>query len=67
MHRLKQYLHDNELTQADLAKQMKVSQPTVWEWLSGRSKPSADRLIELSRVTGLSIDELLSTPNSATV
>ena len=59
MQRLKQYLDDEGLSQADFAALLGVKQPTVWEWINGHSKPTADRLIELSKVTGLSIDELL--------
>lgn len=60
MERLRQYLEDRQITQAQLAQLMDVKQPTVWEWLKGDSKPTADRLVKLSRVTGISIDELLS-------
>jgi DNA-binding XRE family transcriptional regulator len=62
MLRLKLYLSQKGMTQADLAKQIGVTQPTVWEWLNGHSKPSADRLISLSKLTGLAIDDLLSDP-----
>lgn len=59
MERLKKYLEDEGLTQAEFAKKLKVEQPTVSEWISGRTKPTADRLIDLSRITKISIDELL--------
>jgi transcriptional regulator with XRE-family HTH domain len=58
MKRLRQYLDDNELTQAEFAGRMGVSQPTVYGWLSGKL-PSAETLKELSQQTGLTIDELL--------
>ena len=60
MERLRQYLEEEQLTQVAFAQMMGVKQPTVWEWLNGHAKPSADRLIEMSRVTGISIDELLA-------
>lgn len=61
MEALRQYLVENpEITQNELATRVGVKQPTVWEWINGKSKPSAERLKELSKVTGLSIDKLLS-------
>lgn len=59
MNRLRRYLDDEGLTQAQFAAMVGVKQPTVWEWLNGESKPSADRLIKIGRITGISIDELL--------
>lgn len=60
MKRLRQYLQDNDMSQTEIARQMGVKQPTVWEWLNDESLPSAENLQKLSRVTGLSIDDLLS-------
>lgn len=60
MQRLKRYLEEEGLTQAEFADLVGVKQPSVWEWVNGESKPSADRLIVISRVTRISIDELLT-------
>lgn len=59
MRRLKQFLLDSKMTQADLAERMGVSQPTVWEWVHGESIPTVARLIEISRITGITIDDLV--------
>jgi transcriptional regulator with XRE-family HTH domain len=59
MRKLKQFLLDSDMTQAQLAEQMGVSQPTVWEWVHGESRPTIDRLISLSKITGISIDDLV--------
>lgn len=59
MERLREYLSEVGMTQAELATQVGVKQPTVWEWLNGKSKPSADRLLVLSEITGITVDELL--------
>jgi transcriptional regulator with XRE-family HTH domain len=64
MERLKRYLKDEEVSQAELARRLGVSQPTVWEWLNGKSLPSAERLKALSEATGISIDDLLAAPPS---
>jgi len=47
------------MTQAELARRVGVTQPTVWGWLSGDSLPSAETLKKLATATGLSIDALL--------
>lgn len=60
MKRLKRYLEENVISQVEIARQLGVTQPTVWEWLNDESKPTADNLMKLSRVTGISIDDLLS-------
>jgi len=39
---------------------MNVAAPTVWQWLEGLYLPSAERLMGLSEVTGLSLEELLA-------
>jgi transcriptional regulator with XRE-family HTH domain len=62
MEALKRYLDDSKTSQAELAKRVGVTQPTVWEWIHGKSKPSADRLVALADATGMSIDDLLATP-----
>lgn len=60
MERLKQYLEENSISQTEIAREVGVKQPTVWEWINGESLPSAENLQKLSRVTGLTIDALLS-------
>ena len=47
------------LTQAELAKLLDVDPHTVWYWESGRMKPSADNLVQLSNRLGVSGDWLL--------
>lgn len=59
MERLREYMLDRGLTQAQLAALLEVSQPTVSDWINGVIKPSAKRLVEISKKTGLSVDELL--------
>lgn len=59
MERLREYMTERKLTQGELATLLGVSQPTVSDWISGKMKPSADRLIEISERTGLTVDELL--------
>ena len=65
MERLQQYLKDSEMTQAQLAAAIGVSQPTISDWINGHMSPSFDRLIVISRVTGLSLDELVDDKSAA--
>lgn len=63
MERLKRYLEDEDISQAEFARRMGVSQPTVSDWLSGAFMPSTQRLKAMSKLTGISIDELLAAPS----
>ena len=47
------------LTQAALAEQLGVSDRAVSKWETGRSIPDADNMLELSRILGITVDELL--------
>lgn len=59
MERLNRWLADTSTTQKALGETLGVKQPTVCDWVNGKTSPSIDNLRELSRVTGISIDELL--------
>lgn len=43
-----------------MAKALGVSQPTVSDWVSGKTSPTAQNLVRIARWTGLTVDELLS-------
>jgi transcriptional regulator with XRE-family HTH domain len=62
MERLKRWLADTSTTQKALGEALGVKQPTVSDWVNGATSPSIDNLRELSKVTGLTIDDLLSAP-----
>ena len=46
------------LSQMDLARQMRVSGPSVIQWETGRTLPTADKLPRLADLLGCSIDAL---------
>lgn len=46
------------ITQVELAARLNVTQPTIAMWETGEAMPRADKLPELARVLGCSIDEL---------
>ncbi len=65
MHKLREFLESSEMTQATLATAIGVSQPTVSDWINGHMQPSVANLIVIARVTGLSVDELLTSCETA--
>ncbi len=46
-------------TQEEFAKAVGVSRQSVYKWESGRSYPEAEKLMEIRRLYGISVDELL--------
>ena len=57
---LKTYRQKNRLTQSKLAKKLYVSRKTVSNWENGRSQPSFQTLNILSKLYGISVDNLLN-------
>lgn len=47
------------LTQAEVAKEMDVTQPSVSFWESGTSNPRVSVLFKLAALYGVTVDELL--------
>jgi len=56
---LRKYLKTRRITQAEFARQMGVSQPTVWAWMNGTKTPTADKLVRIADLIGATVDELL--------
>ena len=56
--RIKEIRKKAGLTQIKLAQKMNVGRSTVGMWETGNSLPTADKLPELAKVLGCSIDEL---------
>jgi transcriptional regulator with XRE-family HTH domain len=65
MERLRRYLDTEGMSQVEFARRVGVSQPTVWEWINGKTSPSVDNLRAISRETKISIDELLAAPKKS--
>lgn len=57
--RLRDLRQEKELSQADLAEIMGVSRQAVSRWETGAAAPSVENLIELSRLYGVPLDELV--------
>jgi len=56
---LRKYLKAKRMTQAEFARQIGVSQPTVWAWMNGAKTPTADKLVRIADIIGTSVDDLL--------
>lgn len=48
---IRTYLDHKQLSQDQFAKLAGVSQGLVWQWLNGRTTITAERAVELERVT----------------
>ena len=48
------------LSQEELAERLSVSRQAVSKWENGAAQPELSKLVELSRLYGVSVDELLS-------
>lgn len=55
---LREQIH---ITQRELAEILKVGQSTVAMWEVGKAMPTADKLPELARILGCTIDALFRT------
>ena len=51
MEKLKTYLRAKKITQSKFAELMVVSQPTVSDWIAGKSLPSLEKAIKIERLT----------------
>ena len=57
--RLAQLRKDHGLSQNDLAEELNVSRQAISRWEQGTAVPSSDNLIYLSRLYGITLDELV--------
>ena len=57
--RLAQLRKDHSLSQNDLADKLNVSRQAISRWEQGTAVPSSDNLIYLSRLYGITLDELV--------
>lgn len=57
--RLAQLRKDRSLSQNDLAEKLNVSRQAISRWEQGTAVPSSDNLIYLSRLYGITLDELV--------
>ena len=58
--RIYQLRKERNMTQQDLADRLGVSRQAVSRWEMGTAKPELDSLTEMSRIFGITVDELLT-------
>lgn len=58
--KLKKLRTDNHLTQDELAEKILVTRTAISKWETNKGYPSIDSLKELSKLFGISIDELIA-------
>ena len=58
MNKIKQLRENANLTQQQLSENLNVDRSTVAKWETGEAMPRADKLPELAKVFGCSIDDL---------
>lgn len=59
MRNLQTWMSCKGVTQADLACMLDVTQGAVSHWLNGTNCPRASALVGLSRLTGMTLDQLM--------
>lgn len=59
MEKLRSWLRAQDLSQAQLAKRIGVTEGAISQWLNGHSRPTLDNLMALSQQTGLAVDSLI--------
>ena len=60
MNNIKRFRNKLNISQAALADSMRVAQQAVAKWETGEAMPRADKLPELARILGCTIDELFA-------
>ena len=56
--KIKHYREDKGMRQEELASELAVDRSTIAKWETGEAMPRADKLPELAKVLGCSIDAL---------
>lgn len=51
----------NKMSQGDLAEKLEVSRQSVSKWETGASVPELDKLIMMSKLFNITLDELVQT------
>ena len=60
LNNIKRFRDKLNISQAALADSMRVAQQAVAKWETGEAMPRADKLPELARILGCTIDELFA-------
>ena len=66
MNRIKELREAAGICQSELADRMGVRPPSVFKWENGMSQPTAENLVKLADILGVTIDALLGRESSMT-
>jgi transcriptional regulator with XRE-family HTH domain len=58
--RLGRWLTENDVTYAELAERMGITDAAIYHWIAGRNFPNAEKLLKLSEITSIAPGELLA-------
>lgn len=58
---IKKYRKANNMSQEELAQKLDVSRQSISLWENGQSQPTIDNIVALTKIFGISYDELLGT------
>ena len=67
INRIKVVLVEKQKTSIWLAEQLGKSKITVSRWVSNRSQPSLDQLLEISKILDVDVRELINTSKNQTI
>ncbi len=51
-------LFEKELSKTDLAEKIDVTWQTVYHWSIGRNKPSAEKMVKMAEVFGVTFEDI---------
>ncbi len=57
---LKRWLEDSEMTQVEFGLLEGVKQPTVRDWLIGKTSPTNEKLLSISKTTQIPLAKLVA-------
>lgn len=57
--KLRYWREQNGMTQEELAKQLKVSQPAIQKWEKGTREPNLQNLYDICKILNIKIEDLI--------
>ena len=60
MNQIKVLREKQNISQAEVARRLEISQQAISKWESGEADPRSDKLLPLAAILGCSVEELLS-------
>lgn len=62
MNRIKALREQRNLSQAEVARRLDISQQAISKWESGEADPRSDKLLSLASILGCRVEDLLTGP-----